>query len=64
MKSQIPVQREASIDGKDCVVTIVQTGKSTWKVWGDSWGRRVDATGSSEANAYSNWKAKALAMNG
>lgn len=38
MKSQSPVQHEVNIDGKEYVVTVVQTGKSTWRAWGDSWG--------------------------
>ncbi len=63
MKFNSPVPREVNIDGQDCVVTIAQTGKSTWKAWGDCWGRHVVVTGSSENNAYSNWKNNAHAMN-
>lgn len=64
MKSQTPVQLDASIDGENCVITIAKTGKSTWKAWGNCSGRRVDATGSSESSAYSHWKDNARAMNG
>lgn len=64
MKSQAPVQREANIDGEDCIVSIVRSGKATWKAWGGCSGHRVDATGTSESSAYAHWKANAKLMNG
>ena len=63
MKSQSPVQHEVNIDGKEYVVTVVQTGKSTWRAWGDSWGRHIVETGSSEHSALSQWKQKAKVIN-
>ena len=62
MKSQSPVQHEVNIDGKEYVVTVVQTGKSTWRAWGDS-PRHIVETGSSEHSAFS-LESKALVMNG
>lgn len=64
MKPQSAVQHEVNIDGKEFVVTLVKTGKSTWRAWGDAWGRHIVQTGSSESSALTNWKANALAMNG
>ncbi|HBX3158906.1 TPA: hypothetical protein MH654_10255 [Klebsiella pneumoniae] len=64
MKPQSTAQHEVNIDGKECVVTIVQTGKSTWRAWGDSWGHHIVEMGSSEQSALSHWKAKALVING
>ena len=61
-KSQAPIQHIVTVDEMTCTVNIIQTGKTTWKAYGDGPTGRLEVTGSSERVARSDWKDKALRM--